>query len=96
MGVRKRKAVVNAEGAHLEAVEGLIRSGRYKTLSEFVRQAMEEKLARLRREELAEQVERYCDEVNQHEDADLIEWQAFPGVPAPRSSRRRKARRAKG
>jgi Arc/MetJ-type ribon-helix-helix transcriptional regulator len=91
MAVTKRKALVNAEPDHLAEVEALIQQGRYRTLSDFVRQAMEEKLARLRREKLAEQVERYCDEVDQREDGELIAWQAFPEV---RSSARR-TRRAK-
>ncbi len=78
---------MNAEPAHLAEVRELVRQGRYKTLSEFVRKAMEEKLARLRRERLAEQVERYCRDVDPLEDAEVVDWQSFPGEEEARATR---------
>jgi Arc/MetJ-type ribon-helix-helix transcriptional regulator len=85
----KRKAVINAERDQLSEAEELVRAGRYRTLSEFVREAMAEKLERLRAERRAEQVRRYADEVRD-EDADLVAWQAFAPARAARKGRRAK------
>lgn len=79
MARTKRKSVISADAEHLARVAELIRVGRYQTLSEFVREAMAEKLERLRRVRLAEQVARYCEQGYQDEDLDLIAVQAFPG-----------------
>jgi Arc/MetJ-type ribon-helix-helix transcriptional regulator len=95
----KRRAVVNAEIEQLEAVETLIEDGRYQTLSEFVREAIGEKLERLRQDWLAEEVERYCrtepgaDEMGEQ----LVAAQAFEDRPtrAKTPTRKTKARRAK-
>ena len=77
---RKQKAVVNADAQHLARIEELVRQGKYKTVSEFVREAMAEKLERLRRVRLQEQVARYHEAGNDEEEADLVAWQAFPGT----------------
>jgi Arc/MetJ-type ribon-helix-helix transcriptional regulator len=53
----------------------MVRRGRYRTSSEFLREAIDDKLERLRRDLLAEQVARYC--VRRAADEGLIAWQAF-------------------
>ena len=87
MGAAKRKAVVSADADQLGAVKDLVQQGRYRTVSEFVREAMSEKLERLRRDELADQVTRYSEEEDR--DDELIAWQAFD-APAVRRGRRAK------
>ncbi len=89
----KRKAVVSAEAAHLDEVEGLIRDGRYRSVSEFVREAMGEKLARARQARLAEQVASYCACGHGDADNELIDAQSFD---EPEGSRRGRRKRAKG
>jgi Arc/MetJ-type ribon-helix-helix transcriptional regulator len=75
--VTKRKAVFTAEPEQLEQIQEMVRKGRYRTSSEFLREAIDEKLARLRRDLLAEQVARYCGKGYAREDEDLIAGQAF-------------------
>ena len=94
MATTKRKTVINAEAAQIERVQPLIDAGRYRTLSEFVREAMDEKLQRIERERIAEAVERYCAAGHAAEDVDLIDAQAFANKPTTR--RVRGPRRAKG
>ena len=77
VGTTKRKAVINAEASQIERVQPLIDAGRYRTLSEFVREAMDEKLQRIERERIAEAVERYCAAGHAAEDIELITAQAF-------------------
>ena len=84
---------MNAYADQLRRVEQLVASGRYRTLSDFVREALDEKLARVEEEVLADEVERYCAAGYAHEDADLIDAQAID--PAPEApGQRRKRRRA--
>ncbi len=93
VGTTKRKTVINAEASQIERVQPLIDAGRYRTLSEFVREAMAEKLQRIERERIAEAVERYCAAGHAVEDLDLIDVQAFASKPAlhkARGSRRAK------
>ena len=78
MGTTKKKTVINAEAAQIERVQPLIDAGRYRTLSEFVREAMDEKLQRIEREQIGEAVERYCAAGHAAEDIELIGVQAFP------------------
>ncbi len=73
----KQKAVVNAEKAQLDRVRRLIEDGRFRTLSEFVREAVDEKLARVEQDRVAEAVERYCAAGHAEEDLDLIDAQAL-------------------
>lgn len=91
MATTKRKTVINAEASQLERVQPLIDAGRYRTLSEFVREALDEKLQRIERERIAEAVERYCVAGHALEDLDLIDVQAFERTrsapPAPGSRR---------
>lgn len=79
LATTKRKAVINAEAAQIQRVQPLITEGRYRTLSEFVREAMDEKLQRIESERIAEAVERYCAAGHADEDIDLIGAQAFDG-----------------
>lgn len=87
---RKRKAVVNAEENQLQRIESLIEEGRYRTVSEFVREAVGEKLLRLDQDRIAEAVERYCVAGHAAEDDDLIEHQALE-LPAVKPKRGRRA-----
>ncbi len=81
MAPPKRKAAFSAEPAQLERIQEVVHSGRYRTSSEFLREAIDEKLARLRREELAAEVDRYCAQGLAGEDAGLVESQAFDRDP---------------
>lgn len=93
MDTRKRKAVINADASHIERIRPLLEAGRYRTLSEFVREAMEEKLQRVEQERIAEAVERYCAAGHADEDVELIASQAIDTEHAsakPRGSRRAK------
>lgn len=75
--VTKRKAVFTAEPDQLDRIQEVVRRGRYRTSSEFLREAIDEKLERLRRAFLAEQVARYCSEGYAGEDEGVIGAQAF-------------------
>ena len=86
MGQPRRKAVINASVEHLAEIQSLVRRGRYRTVSEFAREAIAEKIERLRAEELVRQVERYCGEVRRDEDEDLVAAQALP-EEKPRAKR---------
>ena len=77
MAQPKRKTVFTAEAEQFDQIQAVVRSGRYRSASEFLREAIDEKLARLRREQLADQVERYCSEGSANQDGDLVELQAF-------------------
>lgn len=74
---RKKKAVISADPAQLAEVQGLIRARRYRTVSEFVRVAINEKLQRLHAEQLADEVDRYIAGGHTFEDEELISAQAF-------------------
>lgn len=84
----KRKAVISADATDLEAVETLVREGRYRTVSEFVREAVSEKLSRHWRERLTEQIDRYAAAGTDGADDELVEWQAIADAP-PAASRKR-------
>jgi len=73
----KRKAVFTAQPDQLDQIQALVRSGRYRSSSEFLREAIDEKLEGLDRERLAEQVARYCQGGHADEDASLAAGQAF-------------------
>ena len=77
MGERKRKAVFTAEPEQLDQIEAVVSSGRYRSTSAFLREAIREKLARLRRERLEQQVAQYCAEGDSLDDAELIGLQAI-------------------
>ncbi len=73
----KKKAVFSAEQTQLEQIETVVRSGKYRSTSEFLREAIDEKLRRLRQEHLEAQVATYCAEGYGDEDRDLAGLQAF-------------------
>ena len=95
MGLSKRKTVFNGDEEVLQQVKELIASGRYKSLSEFVREAMAEKLKHLRQQHLNEAVVRYCAAGYAGEDSEMIRAQALDDQPE-RPAQPQKRRRAKG
>ncbi len=72
MAASKRKAVSH----RLERIREIVERGRYRTSSEFIREAIDEKLERVRRDLVAEQLATYCDRGYAGEDDNLIEIQA--------------------
>ena len=86
----KRRTVISAEPEHVRRAEALVAAGRYRTLSDFVREAMDEKLARLEQEMLVDEVARYCAGGHgRDDDRDLIAAQAFDTVTPSRRPRSR-------
>jgi Arc/MetJ-type ribon-helix-helix transcriptional regulator len=73
----KKKAVFSADPTQLEKIQKVVRSRRYRSASEFLREAIDEKLERLHRDVLAEQVARYCAKGYAQEDEGLIDAQAI-------------------
>jgi Arc/MetJ-type ribon-helix-helix transcriptional regulator len=85
----KRRTVVNAEPEQVERVQALVTQGRFRTLSDFVREAMDEKLARVEDALLADEIARYCAAGHAEEDADLIAAQVLePPSPARRLTKK--------
>jgi Arc/MetJ-type ribon-helix-helix transcriptional regulator len=82
-GMARKKAVVSAEPDALAAVQSLVRRGKYASVSEFMREAMAEKLGRLRQTRLNEHVARYCRDSDLRDADDLIAQQAFPRDDEP-------------
>ena len=76
MGPRKQKTVFTAEPKQLEEIQSFVRSGKYRSSSEFLREAIDEKIQRLHRERLADQLERYRAEGYASEDRDLVDTQS--------------------
>lgn len=83
MGSIKQKAVINAEASQLEEVEGLVQAGLYRSVSEFMREAVADKLAALAQNRVAEQVTEYCAHDGDGEEEELVRAQAFDDA-APR------------
>lgn len=92
----KTRTVVSAESSEIAEVERLVRAGQYETVSDFVRQAMREKLQREHDSALAEELERYVRTMpdESSEDVALVRSQALPGsrkkaarAPRPRAKR---------
>ena len=81
MAQRKLKAVFTADPEQLSHIQALVRSHRYPTLSEFMREAIDDKLATLQAERLTEQVARYCAAGSTAEDDEWIDAQAFDEEP---------------
>jgi Arc/MetJ-type ribon-helix-helix transcriptional regulator len=75
--VAKKKVVFTAEPDQLDQIQEMVRRGRYRSSSEFFREAIDEKLDRLRGDLLVEQVSRYCEERYAGEDEGFIPRQAF-------------------
>ena len=91
----KRRTVVNAEPEQIDRAQALVAEGRYRTLSDFVREAMAEKLARVEDARLADEVTRYCATGHAEEDADLIAAQVLerPSRPPRRTKKATRAAR---
>ena len=73
----KKKSVFSAEPDQIRRIQDLVRSGKYRSSSEFLREAIDEKLAGVRRELLTKQVASYCEGRYPDEDANLVAEQAF-------------------
>jgi Arc/MetJ-type ribon-helix-helix transcriptional regulator len=84
----KARAVVSADKRQLTQIARLVRGGSYASTSAFVREALDEKLQRLREAHLRAQVTRYAAAGYSDEDEDLVAAQAFAAV----RKRRRAAR----
>ncbi len=72
-----KKELFSVEPGQLAQIKALVRSGEYRSASEFVREAIDEKLRRIRRECLERQVASYCANGHADEDRGLAEFQAF-------------------
>ena len=92
MSAVKQKTVINAEKPQLERIRQLLETGRYRSASDFFREAAAEKLERLDAERVAEAVDRYCVAGHADEDRDLLDHQAFDGKPS--AQRHKEPRRA--
>lgn len=77
MGTRKAKTVFSADVEQMREVERLVEQGLYASPSQFLREAISEKLVRLERKRLARQVEQFCSNGEADDGADLVDWQAF-------------------
>ena len=76
MSARKVKTVFTADPVQIAAIDALVQRGRYRTTSEFLREAIDEKLRRLRASRLSDQVTRYVARGHADEDLELIRAQA--------------------
>lgn len=95
MGI-KRRTVINADSSQVDRALAMVAAGRYRNLSDFVREAIDEKLARIERARLDDEVARYCAAGHANEDLDLIEAQAMDERQAARRAAKKKTSRAKG
>ena len=90
----KRRTVINADARQIAKVGRLVEQGRYRTVSDFVREAVDEKLVRLEDALLADEVARYCARGHADEDTELIAVQALDPLPsAPAQKKKRRASR---
>lgn len=71
----KKKIVFVAETGQVYGIRDHVKNGRYRNASDFLREAVNEKLARLRRERLTKQVANYCNETG--DASEFIAVQAF-------------------
>jgi Arc/MetJ-type ribon-helix-helix transcriptional regulator len=90
----KRRTVINADPRQIERAMTLVRQGRYRNLSDFVREAVDEKLRRVDNALLEDEVARYCAAGHANEDQELIAMQHLD-APPERPRARRKNPRAK-
>lgn len=74
----KEKTVISTDPDQILRVREVVESGRYRTVSDFVRQAIDEKLARDRRALLERELDRYVAAGHDREDGDLVTAQAWP------------------
>ena len=61
MAPTKKKTVFNAEPRQLDEIQAVVKTGRFRSVSELLREAIDEKLERLRRERFGGP---YCREVS--------------------------------
>lgn len=73
----KQKTVFTADAEQVRQIRIVVQSRRYRSASALLREAIDEKLERLRRERLAAQLDRYCGEGLGDEDLGMVESQAF-------------------
>lgn len=93
---KKQRTVFSANPEQVRQIRIVVQSRWYRSASELLREAIDEKLERLRRERFTAQVDRYCAEGLAVEDIGLIGSQAYPSgakspVGSPASSRRARA-----
>jgi Arc/MetJ-type ribon-helix-helix transcriptional regulator len=81
MAHAKRKTVFSAEARQIARIRSLVRARRYRTPSEFLREAIDDKLAALDLAGLDQQVARYCAEGLADDDGELIDAQALGEEP---------------
>ena len=89
MSEAKQRAVVRAEKSQIERVRRLVDAGQCRTVADFVRDALEEKLARAEQAKVAEAVDRYCSSGHANEDVDLVDAQDFTREPTTTRRRER-------
>jgi len=77
MAPTKKKTVFNAEPRQLDEIQAVVSTGRFRSVSELLREAIDEKLERLRRERLEAQVESFVAEPTEDWDAGLADLQAL-------------------
>ena len=89
----KRRTVINADASQIAKVARLVEEGRYRTVSDFVREAVDEKLVRIEDALLEDEVARYCEGGHADEDSELIAVQAFDPMPSAPAKKKRRASR---
>jgi Arc/MetJ-type ribon-helix-helix transcriptional regulator len=77
MSQRKEKKLSRPSPNQLEQIQAAVRSGQFRSASQLPREAITEKLEKLRRQRLAAQVERYCNAGYSDENGHFIGTQAF-------------------
>jgi Arc/MetJ-type ribon-helix-helix transcriptional regulator len=83
----KERTVLSAEKRQILMVREIVRTGRYRSVSHFVRAAIDEKLERDEQARLEQELERYVASGHHREDADLIAAQAWPEGKRKRAKR---------
>ena len=81
MAQAKLKTVFNAGAGQIARIRSLVRARRYRTPSEFLREAIDDKLAALDRAGLNQQISEYCAKGFADEDRDLIDSQPLGKEP---------------
>jgi Arc/MetJ-type ribon-helix-helix transcriptional regulator len=82
----KEKTVFSTDPRQILEVREAVQAGRYRTVSAFVREAIDEKLLRERNAALACEVERYVAAGHDHEEPALVTAQAWK-ARRPRAKR---------
>jgi Arc/MetJ-type ribon-helix-helix transcriptional regulator len=77
MAHRKRKVVFTADPGQLRRIDELVSAGRYRTTSEFLREAIDDKLKSLFASRLSEEVSQYVAAGHADENDAMIDAQAF-------------------